>query len=224
MKDLKKIFSHIKLWEGLFILLSCCALVFFIVNKNPFYVFYSILTIVTMLSLRIYVKKVNCNINEELYLLVLLFIFLSMFLGKLCDFYSIFPWWDKMLHTLSGVLLSIIALSLYKSLRGRDELQTKDSLLIITFILCFAIAMGALWEIFEFTTDLLFNLNSQKGSLQDTMGDLIADTAGALFTSIITYAYIKGYNIKILNKLIRASDKNSYSIKASNESFLHHHK
>ncbi|WP_195892693.1 hypothetical protein [Desnuesiella massiliensis] len=129
-----------------------------------------------------------------------------------------------MLHTLSGVLLSIIALYLYKSLRGSDELQVKDSLLIITFILCFAIAMGALWEIFEFTTDLLFNLNSQKGSLQDTMGDLIADTAGALFTSIITYAYIKGYNIKILNKLLRASDKNSYRIKASNESFVHHHK
>lgn len=223
MKDLKKAFSYIQLLEILFIILSFFSLVFFIINKNSFYAFYSILTIATMLSLRIYVKKVNCNINEELYLLVLLFIFLSMTLGKLYDFYSVFPWWDKMLHTLSGVLLSIIALYLYKSFRGSDELRVKDSLLIITFIFCFAIAMGALWEIFEFTTDFLFNLNSQRGSLQDTMGDLIADTAGALFTSIITYAYIKGYNIKILNRIIRVSDKN-YGIESSNESFVHQHK
>lgn len=224
MKILKKNLNYVQLFENIAIGLPIAALISFIINKNSFYIFYSVLTIVTMLSLRTYVKKVNCSINKELYLLVLLFIFLSMFLGKLCNFYSIFPWWDKMLHTLSGLLLSIIALYLYKSLSPKDELEVKNILLIVIFTFCFALAMGALWEIFEFTTDFLFNLNSQNGSLQDTMGDLIADASGALFSSIITYAYIKGYNIKILNKLIRVTDKNNYSIKSSNESLVHHHK
>ena len=40
-------------------------------------------------------------------------------------------------------------------------------------LICFAITIGALWEVFEFGMDQLFGLNMQKSGLLDTMGDLI---------------------------------------------------
>lgn len=47
-------------------------------------------------------------------------------------------------------------------------------------IFCIALAFGALWEIFEFGVDQLLNGNLQRGSLRDTMWDLMVDAIGAL--------------------------------------------
>ena len=57
---------------------------------------------------------------------------------------------------------------------------------------CFALSIGALWEIFEFTMDQLFGLNMQKSGLIDTMWDLIVDTGGALFGASAGFLYLKG--------------------------------
>jgi hypothetical protein len=44
--------------------------------------------------------------------------------------------------------------------------------------------MAGCWEIFEFTTDRLFGLYSQNGSLVDTMVDIICGTVGAGGTAL----------------------------------------
>ena len=51
-------------------------------------------------------------------------------------------------------------------------------------------AFGVLWEFMEWTFDYLFNMNSQP-SLNDTIGDLFADTLGGLFIAFIGYFLIK---------------------------------
>ena len=70
------------------------------------------------------------------------------------------------------------------------------------FAFCFAVAMGATWEVFEFVMDQLFGFNMQKSGLMDTMSDLIVDVFGALIGSLAGYAYLKGRQAAGLQRLI----------------------
>jgi uncharacterized membrane protein YjdF len=78
------------------------------------------------------------------------------------------------------------------------------------FAFLFAVAIGALWEIFEFAMDALFGMNMQKpmlgdpSGLTDTMWDLIVDTLGALVISILGYRYVRiGKNESFLERWIQ---------------------
>ncbi|NLC76313.1 MAG: hypothetical protein GX750_01650, partial [Clostridia bacterium] len=55
------------------------------------------------------------------------------------------------------------------------------------FSFCFAVAMGAVWEIYEYFMDQVFGFNMQRGSLDDTMTDLILDTVGAALFAVLGY-------------------------------------
>ena len=65
------------------------------------------------------------------------------------------------------------------------------------FAFCFSVAVGAVWEIFEFSMDQLAGTNMQKpmfddpSGLTDTMWDIIVDTLGALVISVSGYVYMK---------------------------------
>jgi uncharacterized membrane protein YjdF len=65
------------------------------------------------------------------------------------------------------------------------------------FAFLFAVGIGALWEIFEFSMDSFFAMNMQKemlgdpSGLTDTMWDLIVDTLGALIITVLGFSYIK---------------------------------
>ena len=71
---------------------------------------------------------------------------------------------------------------------------------VCLFALCFALTVGVLWEIYEFTFDSLLGMNMQKfrledgselvgrAALRDTMKDLIVDFLGAL--AVVSVGYI----------------------------------
>lgn len=49
-------------------------------------------------------------------------------------------------------------------------------------------AIGGIWEIFEFAMDQVFGMNMQKSGLIDPMWDLIVDALGPLFS--VTTGYL----------------------------------
>ena len=65
------------------------------------------------------------------------------------------------------------------------------------FAFCFALAVGAMWEVFEFAMDELAGTNIQTpflgdaSGLTDTMWDLIVDALGALTIALAGYVYMK---------------------------------
>lgn len=126
------------------------------------------------------------------------FLFASIILGTGFNFYSL-PLWDKYLHVFAGYVMGEIGFSIFLSKSSNDILYDQRNVVAL-FCLSFAAFLGVLWEIYEYTGDLLFNLNMQryqtsngvpyigKIALDDTMGDLIADLLGALvFTLFILY-------------------------------------
>lgn len=67
---------------------------------------------------------------------------------------------------------------------------------VAIFAFVFSLAVGVLWEIFEFAMDQLFGMNMQKAmfgdpsGLTDTMWDLIVDAIGALVISLFGWWYL----------------------------------
>ncbi|BAZ95322.1 uncharacterized protein FOKN1_2965 [Thiohalobacter thiocyanaticus] len=143
-------------------------------------------------------QRFRVVIPSEFELLAIAFVFASLFLGEVRGFYTRFWWWDIVLHTASGFLLGIVGFLLVHVLNEIEEvgLHMKAGF-VAFFAFLFALGMGTLWEIFEFSMDSLFGLNMQKpmfgdaSGLTDTMWDLIVDAVGALTIAVLGYIYLK---------------------------------
>ena len=80
------------------------------------------------------------------------------------------------------------------------------------FAFCFALALGTLWEIYEFSCDTILGLNMQKvykadgtaligaAALMDTMEDLIVDGVAAAVVAIVGYKANKRKNLQVKNE------------------------
>lgn len=119
------------------------------------------------------------------------FVFSTLFLGEVFDFYERFWWWDVLLHASSAVVFGIIGFLFILFLFEGDRYAAPPwALALIAF--CLAATIGTLWEIFEYAMDQVFGLNMQKSGLQDTMWDLIVDCAGALLGASAGFLWLKG--------------------------------
>ena len=108
-------------------------------------------------------RRFRIHIPPELQLSAIGFVFGSLFLGEVRDYYSRFWWWDTALHTLSGFLLGILGFLLVHVMNQmeRIHIHLKPGF-VAFFAFMFALGVGALWEIFEFTMDSVFGMNMQK--------------------------------------------------------------
>lgn len=157
-------------------------------------------------------KFLRVIIPPEFVLLAIAFIFASLFLGEIRGYYTRFWWWDILLHSGSGCLLGIIGFLLVYVLNETEDIAVHMKPgFVAVFAFMFAVGMGVLWEIFEFSMDSLFGVNMQKAmhgdpsGLTDTMWDLIVDTLGALVISVLGYGYVKtARNKSFLERWINA--------------------
>lgn len=122
---------------------------------------------------------------------IVLFIFATLFLGEALDLYERFWWWDVVLHGASAIGFGLVGFVFVFALFEGDRYAAPAW--AITFIsMCFAITIGVVWEIFEYSMDQMFGLNMQKSGLQDTMWDLIVDGIGAFIGAMAGFAFLKG--------------------------------
>lgn len=135
-------------------------------------------------------NSVTFNFSSTFLTLSIIFIYATLFLGEVGGFYHRFWWWDLVLHAGSAIGFGILGVTLL-ILMFRQKKVTASPFLVSVFAFCFAVAIGALWEIFEFFMDQTFGLNMQKSGLRDTMWDLIVDSAGAFIASTFGYLYLK---------------------------------
>ncbi len=59
-------------------------------------------------------------------------------------------WWDIILHTSPGVLLGLAGFILVYVLNQEKKVRMNYAFIVL-FFFAFAVSIGALWEIFEFT-------------------------------------------------------------------------
>lgn len=171
------------------------AIIYEFIKSNYSALFISILTLILLLFPYFLKNKYNMILPLEIEFLITFFIFGTLFLGEVQGFYLKYAYWDLILHGLSGILLGLLGFAIVYSVVKYDERKNNlTPVFIALFTFTFAVAIGAIWEIYEFTMDTLFGFNMQKTGLIDTMSDLIVDSIGALFISFSAYYYSK--NVK----------------------------
>ena len=142
-------------------------------------------------------QKLPVFIPVEIQIFVVLFIFATLFLGEVRNYYERFWWWDLVLHTSSGVLLGLLGF-LFVYMVNENELVdvTMKPSFVALFAFFFGVGIGALWEIMEFGADQLLGMNMQKpmlgdpSGLTDTMWDLIVDTLGSATMALAGWRYM----------------------------------
>lgn len=126
-------------------------------------------------------------------IVIVLFLYATLFLGEVGNFYYKFWWWDVLLHGGSAIAFGLLGfLGIFMLFQGDRFAAPPLALAVLSF--CFAVAIGAVWEIFEFSMDQLFGLNMQKSGLIDTMWDLIVDCVGGFIGAASGYLYLKTQN------------------------------
>lgn len=142
--------------------------------------------------------RLRVHIPSEFQLLAVVFVFASLFLGEIRSYYDRIWWWDIALHTTSGLLLGIVGFLLVYLLNKSEHVDMHlRPHFVALFAFLFAVAVGTLWEIFEFTMDRVFGTRMQKpmfgdpSGLTDTMWDLIVDTIGAAIISLFGWWYTR---------------------------------
>lgn len=143
-------------------------------------------------------RRFGVHIPPEFQLLAVLFVFAALFLGEFRSYYARIWWWDIALHTSSGLLMGILGFLLVYVLNENERIDLHMRPRFVAFFaFLFAVAVGALWEIFEFSMDQLIGTNMQKpmlgdpSGLTDTMWDMIVNTLGALAISALGWWYMK---------------------------------
>jgi len=147
-------------------------------------------------------QRVSFRIPSGLLTAAIVFVYSTLFLGEVHNFYELFWWWDVLLHAGSAIGFGLIGAIILILLFRQGKVKASP-IVVSVFVFTFAVAIGALWEIFEFVMDLLFGLNMQKSGLIDTMFDLIVDGIGGLFAAAASYAYLTDRKPSSLTTIIK---------------------
>lgn len=141
---------------------------------------------------RVLGDRLHIRLPASMELLAVAFVYASLFLGEVHGYYVRFWWWDSLLHMGSGLLLGVLGFLLVHVLNEHEsiEMHMRPGFVAL-FAFVFALGLGALWEIFEFTVDQLFGMTMQKSGLVDTMSDLIVDALSALAISLVGWRSLR---------------------------------
>jgi len=118
-------------------------------NGNFENVFLCLLTLVLFLLPTIFERSLQVDLPNTMEIIIMLFIFAAEILGEIRAFYTTFPAWDTMLHTLNGFLCAAIGFSLVDMLNRNERFSLSLSPAFMAMVaFCFSMTIGVLWEFF----------------------------------------------------------------------------
>jgi uncharacterized membrane protein YjdF len=114
--------------------------------------------------------------------------------GEALGLYDAWKPYDNVVHFIVPMLTSQVAYIALARIEVLPDLREEFSprhyagIFVVTFSL--GVAIGGVWEIFEWTSDGVFGSNLSMGN-DDTVGDLVSDTLGSLAGGALLVAWAK---------------------------------
>lgn len=210
-KQTEDIAHRIHWWLVLVLQLILAVELGFSIYREQWFNVFLIIAIVILMQVPVFIgRTLRIDIPSEFQILAIIFVFAALFLGEIRAYYIKLWWWDILLHASSGLLLGIFGFLLVYVLNEnpRADVNLKSGF-VAFFAFLFAVATGAIWEIFEFAADQLLGANMQKpmlgdpSGLTDTMWDLIVDTLGALLISVLGWWYMNDPKASFIERWIQ---------------------
>lgn len=120
--------------------------------------------------------------------------------------YDLLGPWDSLTHALSA---SLVAATGYTVVRTIDLHSTEVYLprgTMVAFIVLFILAVGVVWELVEFALDLVarrygFEAALAQHGVDDTVGDLLYNLAGAVVAATLGAAYLGDVSRELADRL-----------------------
>jgi len=145
-------------------------------NRNYQNVFLCLLTLVLFILPTIFERRLKVDFPDTLEIIIMLFIFAAEILGEIRSYYTLFPHWDMMLHTLNGFLCAAVGFCLVDLFDREERFSLQLSPVFMSIVaFCFSMTIGVFWEFFEFTMDSMFLLDMQKDTVMNVVSTINLD-------------------------------------------------
>jgi hypothetical protein len=113
-------------------------------------------------------------------------------LGTAGHLYDRWGPYDKLVHFASGAAFAAATYQALNFLHRRGVLEWSIIRRGLIAAVTSMLIVGAVWEFYEYASDAIFR-SGRVQSRADTIGDLIADTAGAIVAVAVIYQYERRY-------------------------------
>ena len=177
-------------------LVVIAVLVLSLINRRFENVFVCGMTLVLFLVPAFFQKNFGIELPSTLEIIIMLFIFAAEILGEIGAYYVRVPLWDTMLHTTNGFLCAAVGFSLVDLLNRNNRFKFHLSPLYLSIVaFCFSMTIGVLWEMFEFSADMLFATDMQKDFVVTKISSVALDPTlsnKAVIVDNISEVYVNG--------------------------------
>lgn len=142
-------------------------------------------------------KALHITLSPLTKIIFMLYAVSGPLMGNVYHLYYLLPWWDKFLHLLCGIMFTIFGLQLPELADASNARHSTVLKCICGF--CFAMAIGVVWEFFEFACDMLVGTDMQRDSILYTINsyDLGAATGVTGTISDITEVVVNGQSLDL---------------------------
>lgn len=155
-------------------------------NSNYENVFLCLLTLLLFLLPTVLERELKIDFPDTLEVIIMFFIFAAEILGEIRSYYTLFPYWDTMLHTLNGFLCAAIGFCLVDMFNRNERFSLSLSPVFMAIVaFCFSMTIGVLWEFFECAMDQFFLMDMQKDAVVHTISSVMLDPEGRNRTQVI---------------------------------------
>ena len=135
-------------------------------NGNYENVLLCVLTLVLFTLPSLFERRLHIDLPDTLEIIILLFIYAAEILGEIRSYYTSYPGWDTMLHTMNGFLCAAIGFALVDILNREEKVSLHLSpFFMAVTAFCFSMTIGVLWEFFEFAMDQWLLFDMQKDTV-----------------------------------------------------------
>ena len=180
---MKKLINFLKI--GIVVTGAVLAILYFI-PETGFTKIWSYLATMALPFVMDILRLLGVKVSKRFELAYLLFIIPAMVVGIDFDVYKIIYPFDKIVHTLSGVLTASGAREIIDQASGKPDQMWFKAL----FSMAFVALVAVLWECFEFLMDQLTGSSMQQliaPGIQDTMFDMIVALIGGVIGTVLVY-------------------------------------
>lgn len=155
-------------------------------NRNFENVFLCALTLILFILPTVLERKLEVDLPDTLEIIILLFIFAAEVLGEISAYYTTYPHWDTMLHTLNGFLCAAVGFCLVDLFDRSERFSLTLSPVFMAIVaFCFSMTIGVLWEFFECSMDRIFLFDMQKDTVVTAISSVMLDPAGGNHAVVI---------------------------------------
>lgn len=155
-------------------------------NRNYENVLLCVLTLVLFMLPSAFERRLHIDLPDTLEIIILLFIYAAEILGEIRSYYTSYPGWDTMLHTMNGFLCAAIGFALVDILNREESVSLHLSpFFMAVTAFCFSMTIGVLWEFFEFAMDRFMLFDMQKDTVIGTISTVNLDPDGGTAAVIV---------------------------------------